>query len=122
MKQTIAAGQIWMTQFPYKDDHTQGKLRPVVVVAVSPAGYDQDCVVLLVPITGHHDGGLQKKGEVPVLNYRNIPGLAGGDGAWGLARRIWAADPAVLHAQKRPIGTLPSDVMEAVYGEIIALF
>jgi mRNA-degrading endonuclease toxin of MazEF toxin-antitoxin module len=119
---TVTAGQIWITHFPFKDDPTQGKERPVVVVAVSAQGYGEDAVVLLVPITGHHDGGLPRKGEVAVLNYRNIPGLWDGDGAWVQARRVWAADPAVLDVNKGPIGVLPGDVMSDVYAEIIGLF
>ena len=122
MSFTVTAGQMWFTRFPFKDDPTQGKERPVVVVAVSPQGINEDAVVLLVPITGHHYGGLPRNGEIAVLNYRNLPGLSGGDGAWIQARRIWAADPAVLDRNRGPIGVLPTDVMSDVYGEIIGLF
>lgn len=122
MKVAVAPGQIWFTRFPFKDDPSQGKERPVVVVAVSPQGYDEDSVILLVPITGHHDGGLQRNGEIPVLNYRRIPGLSDGDGAWVQARRLWGADPAVLDVVRGPVGELPGEVLSQVYGEIIGLF
>jgi PemK-like, MazF-like toxin of type II toxin-antitoxin system len=119
MTVTVTAGQIWITRFPFKDNPSQGKERRVVVVAVSPQGPNEDAVVLLVPITGHHGGGLQRNGEIAVLNYRNIPGLSDGDGAWIQARRLWGADPAVLDFKTGPIGVLPQDLMSAVYDEII---
>lgn len=119
---SVAVGQIWYTRFPFTDDPSQGKERPVLVVGMSPQGYGEDAVVLLVPITGHHDGGAARKGEVAVLNYRQIRGLSSGDGAWIQARRIWAADPKVLDYDQGPIGTLPPDVVSEVYGEILTLF
>ncbi len=122
VKATVAVGQIWITRFPFTDDPSKGKDRRVVIIGMSPQGYDEDAVVLLVPITGHHDGGLQRKGEIAVMNYRKIPGLASGDGAWIQARRLWAADPVVLNYDKGPVGTLPQELVSQIYGEIMKLF
>jgi mRNA-degrading endonuclease toxin of MazEF toxin-antitoxin module len=119
---SVAAGQIWMAAVPYKEDPDEAKYRPVVVVTVSPQGPNEDNVVVLVPITGFHSGGSAKNGDVPVLNYRNIPGLSSGDGAWVRARRLWSADVAALDARRGVIGTMPKDVMDAIYAVIISLF
>ena len=122
VKASVSVGQIWHTRFPFNDDPREGKERPVVVVGLSPQGPNEDSVVLLVPITGHHDGGRQRNGEIPVLNYRSIKGLSNGDGSWIQARRIWAADPKVLDFTQGPIGHLPEDLVSQIYSEILSLF
>ena len=122
MRHSVSPGEIWWAAVPYKDDPEQTKWRPVVVVAVSPHGRDEDGVIVVAPIPGFHGDGKPRNGDIAVLNWRQISGLSDGDGSWVHARRLWSTEFAAFDQNKGCVGELPKEVMSQVYTEIIGLF
>lgn len=115
----VAAGEIWEAHVPYREDPDQGKLRPVLILAVGPSGPDEDEVVLTLPITGFHGNARPRAGDVAILNWRQIEGLT--DPSWVRARRVWAAHPSALTRKLGGAG-LPEDTINQVVEQFLYLF
>lgn len=113
-------GDIWHAFVPYNDNPDESKRRPVLVLAVSPQGHEDDRVIVVAPITSFGDGGGAKSGDVPILNWRNINGLD--KASWVRARRVWGADTRAFDTQSGRAGTVDQTTLTNVIVEFGKLF
>ena len=119
MSFAVRRGEIWYAQVPFKDDPTQTKLRPVVVLGWSKQGGSQDSVILVVPVTSFGVGASPKEGDIEITNW---PACGFNKPSWVRARRLWGADPQVFNVRRGPLGTVTNEVMSAILVEIERLF
>lgn len=119
MSQALKIGDIYQAKFPFADDPSGAKFRPVVVVGFSRSGPGEDSIVLVVPVTSFRgQAGKQRSGDVvlsvnPAIDC-TLPNL---EGSYVRARRLWSADPSAIDRSHR-FGRVSQSVMDAIYSEL----
>lgn len=109
-------GDIWKVNFPF-GDVPDFKLRPTLVVGVSPMGAGQEQVVLVAMMTSKLNQ--RRRGDVEVSNYAAcglmVPTLI-------KARRITHVNPSMFKDPGHQVGRVEDDVLRAVLMKIAEMF
>ena len=62
----ISAQEVWFAEFPFAEDETKSKNRPVIVLDV----YDETCTVLSMKITSREPYG---EFEIEIFDWADVP-------------------------------------------------
>lgn len=113
----VAVGELWELRVPFKDDVTNSKKRPCLVIGVSPPGGDG--IVLLVPCTGE----LKHAGKPGYISFPDAATYGLDKPSLVMARRVLHADPRSFGRQGyRYLGEAPEWLLVEVLSELGRMF